>query len=322
MAVKALTGWGSAREAAKGTLDLSADARFLTLLVEGAATGVPEIGEQSYRAFRGKIEELSRQLPDRLPDEEKLALIRAILHEFETYRNSAETTLREQLAGWRALLAMLLTELFSSLGLDPASADLSTLVQVSKRLSTAEEINGWRDKFNLYLHPLDGKGPAEEQAARLRVADRSTANDNAAGLRGGGSAVEHLRKIMADHGEGFIVLFRLSCLDVVSQRFGPEAVEDCLMAVSAYLTAGLQSSDSIYHWSDSALLTILQGRPNEQILTAELERILAQNRESSINVAGRAIMLRIPLTFEITPIRKFKNADDLLRIAAHGQAKR
>jgi GGDEF domain-containing protein len=322
MALKAMAGRGSAQDAAKGTLELSADARFLTLLVEGAATGVPEIGEESYLAFRGKIEELSRQLPDRLPDEEKLALIRAILHEFESYRNSAETTLREQLAGWHALLAMLLTELFASLGLDPASTDLSSLVQISKRITTADEINGWREKFNLFLHPLDGQGPAEAQAAKLRVADRSTANDNAAGLRGGGSAVEQLRRIMADHGEGFIVLFRLSCLDVVSQRFGPEAVEDCLMAVSAYLTAGLQSSDSIYHWSDSALLAILLGRPNEQILTAELNRIIAQNRESSINVAGRAIMLRIPLTFEITPISHFKNADDLLRIAAHGATKR
>ena len=83
--------------------------------MEGAATGIPEIGEQSYRAFRSKIEVLSRQLPDRLPDEEKLALIRAILHEFESYRNSAETTMREQLAGWRALLATLLAELSAAL---------------------------------------------------------------------------------------------------------------------------------------------------------------------------------------------------------------
>ncbi len=290
--------------------------RFLTLLVEGAAAGVPEVEPEAYRGFRAKVEELARRLPDRLPDEEKLALIQSILREFTSYRNGAETALREQQAAIRSTVAALLGELLANLGVDPASADAVPLVQLAKRLSNAGEINTWRETFNLFLHPLNGKGPAEDLAGRLRTADCSTANDNAAGLRGGGSALEHLRKIMAAEGGGFIVLFRMSCLEVISQRFGPEAVEDCLMAVSAYLTAGLQSSDSIYHWSDSALLAILQGRPNEAILSAELERIMAQNRESSINVAGRTIMLRIPLTFEVTPISRLRSADDLLRISA------
>ncbi len=229
-----------------------------------------------------------------------------------------ELALREQLAGTRGLVGMLLAELkLTSLGVEATSEGAAPLLQLARRLTTAGEINAWRQKFNLFLHhSLNGKGPAEDLAARLRAADCSTANDNASGLRGGGSAMEHLRKIMEASGDGFVVLFRLSCLDVISNRFGPEAVEDCLMAVSAYLMAGLQSSDSIYHWSDSALLAILQGRPSEAILKAELERIIAQNRESSIKVAGRAIMLRIPLDFEVTPISRLSSADDLMRISA------
>jgi hypothetical protein len=66
----------------------------------------------------------------------------------------------------------------------------------------------------------------------------------------------------------------------------------------------------------------LQGRYSEFIVSAELARIIAQNRESSINVAGRAIMLRIPITFEVTPISQLHTAEDLLRISAHQAAKR
>lgn len=156
----------------------------------------------------------------------------------------------------------------------------------------------------------------------MKSADCSTANDNAAGLRGAGSAVEHLRKMMNEGADGFIVLFRLSCLDVISQRFGPEAVEDCLMAVSAFLIAGLEGEDSIYHWSDSALLAILRGRYSDFMVAAELARIIAQNRESSINVAGRATMLRIPISFELTPISQLRSAEDLLKISALHAAKR
>ncbi len=322
MNLKQLGGWGQSQPAAKDESAIPAMERCLTLLAEGAAAGVPEMDADCYRAFRAKVADLSRRLPDRLPDEEKLALISSILREFESYRNGAETGLREQLAAWRNVAAALLGELFANLGIDPASADAAPLVQQVKRLITGTEINAWREKINLFLHPLDGNGPAENMAAKLRAADSSTANDNAAGLRGGGSAVEHVRKILASRGDGFIVLFRLSCLDIISQRFGPEAVEDCLMAVSAFLTSGLESADAIYHWSDSALLAILQGRISEKIVTAELNRIIAQNRETSVNVAGRAIMLRIPVTFELTPINRLQNAEDLLRISANQDKKR
>ena len=86
------------------------------------------------------------------------------------------------------------------------------------------------------------------------------------------------------------------------------------MAVAAFLTQSLHSDDAIYHWSDSSLLAILQGRANEQILTAELERIAFQNRETSVKIGGRATMLRIPITFDLTAIDRLQNADDLCKI--------
>jgi hypothetical protein len=57
-------------------------------------------------------------------------------------------------------------------------------------------------------------------------------------------------------------------------------------------------------------------------VTAELDRIISQNRESSINVSGRAIMLRIPISFELTPINRLRNAEDVLKISALHAAKR
>jgi hypothetical protein len=322
MNLKQMGSWGQSRSTTSDDSVLPAAERCLTLLADGAAAGMPEFDADCYRGFRAKLDGLGRQLRDRLPDADKLALIGTILREFESYRNDSETALREQLAAWRNALNFLLVELLGNLGVDTASKEAAPLLALIKQIKTGAQIDDWRQKLELFLHPLDGKGPAFDMAAKLRAADCTTANDNAAGLRGGGSAVEHLGKIMAGGGDGFIVLFRLSCLDVISQRFGPEAVEDCLMAVSAFLTAGLQSNDAIYHWSDSALLAILQGRYSEFMVSAELDRIIAQNRESSINVAGRAIMLRIPISFDLTPISRLRCADDLLRISAQKATKR
>jgi GGDEF domain-containing protein len=93
-----------------------------------------------------------------------------------------------------------------------------------------------------------------------------------------------------------------------------EAVQDSLMAVSAFLTSSLRNDDAIYHWSDSSLLAVLQSPTTEQILTAAMRRIVDNNRDITIQIGGRSVMLRIPLEFEITPIDSLRTADDLRKL--------
>jgi GGDEF domain-containing protein len=294
-------------------LELPNPERFLTLIVEGVALGVPEIDAHVYKEFRSNVARLALQLPDRLPEQEKLAQIRAILQEFQNYRQAGEDELRNRSAEWHTLALLLFTELLKSLGIDRSAAKADGILHRIATASSAEKIRALHAELNLFLHP-EGADSAPAEASQFRAADHSTANDNAAGLRGGGSAMAHLRQIMAGGGKGYIVLFRLNCLNMINQRFGAEAVEDCLMAVAAFLTQSLQSDDAIYHWSDASLLAIVQGRMNEQILTAELNRIVFQNRETSVNIGGRATMLRIPLTFDVTPIERLQSPDDLYKI--------
>jgi GGDEF domain-containing protein len=180
--------------------------------------------------------------------------------------------------------------------------------------TSEQSLQDLRERLEAYLHPA-GTSSSPVEASQLKKSDFSTANDNAAGLRGGGSAIEDLKKLMEKNNQGSVVIFRLSCLNMISQRFGPEAVEDCLMAVAAFLTERLHADDTIYHWSDSSLLAILQGRPNEQILNSELERISMQNRETTVSIGGHCTMLRIPLTFDVTPIERLKSSEDLNKIS-------
>jgi GGDEF domain-containing protein len=320
MNLRQITPWSKSGLAVEAEAPISTIERTLTLLVEGTALNMPEIDPEDYKAFRGSVGRLALQLPDRLPEDDQLALIRTILHEFENYRKLSEAAIKERAAAWRGLVIMLFRDLLASLGMGSESPEARVLGREIAGLASGEQLRDWRARVEAFLHPPDAEGRALGLAS-LKAADRSTANDNAAGLRGGGSAVEHLSKIMERGGAGFIVLIRLSCLEVINQRFGKEAVEDCLMAVSAFLTASLHSDDAIYHWSDSSLLAILQGRPSEQILAAELQRIASQNRDSSINVAGRTIMLRIPLAFELTPISRLRTADDLYRLSTQSTTK-
>jgi GGDEF domain-containing protein len=314
MNLREMTAWGPSHPSEKKQPEVPNSERFLTLLAEGAALGVPEIDSEAYKDLRAGVGKLALQLRDRLPDQEKIAQIRAILREFEKYRDRSETEMRNRTSEWRGLVSFLFHELLKSLGIDPSMSKADRFPRKLPGVTSAQSVAQFHEELEKFLHPA-GADSAPEEASQFRKADHSTGSDNAAGLPGGGRAIQAVKEIKERGGKGFLVLFRLSCLNMINQRFGSEAVEDCLMAVSAFLTQSLHSSDSIYHWSDSSLLAILQGRANQQILTAELDRISMQNRETTVNIGGRPTMLRIPITYDVTPIDRLQSAEDLYKIA-------
>ena len=289
--------------------------RSLTQLTEGAASNMLAIDAADYRDFRAKVSQLALQLRDGLPDAERFALILSVLHEFEQYRKLSEEAMKDRVSGWRTLVSKLLVDLLARTGIDAGSRDAAPLVRRVASLLTGEELNGFLIQLTDFFR-LSGMDHRTLRAAQLTVAARSTANDNAAGLRGGGTALEHVRKIMERNIGGYAVLFQLNCLGMIGERFGVEAVQDSLMAVSAFLTHSLRSDDAVYHWSDSSLLAILQTPVGVPILTAAMRRIVDNNRDITIQIGGRTVMLRIPLEFEITPIDQLRTAEDLNKLSA------
>ena len=208
--------------------------RFLTLVVEGAALGVPEIDSAVYSAFRSSVGKLALQLPDRLPDEEKLAQIRAVCASSKAIAKPAKPSCATAPPIGARWFSFLFRELLKSLGIDSSLANADSCAQDGGVVS-AEHIEELRGQMESFLHPC------RRELSPGRGVTVPTA-DHYHGQRQCGRAARRRQRhrapagIMASGGKGFIVLFRLSCLNMINQRFGPEAVEDCLMAVAAFLT--------------------------------------------------------------------------------------
>lgn len=320
MGLRGITSWGKGAVAAEAEPAPDNIGTCMTALVEGVAEAMPRIDPNTYSEFRGTAARMALQIPDRMDNSDRMTVVNAILHEFENYRIGVENTLRERQKGWRSLTARLARELLTSMAVKLDSPAAQPLVEGTDRLTTAEQIKEYRELLDGFLKLRQAS--EEAKISPLKVADTSTSNENAAGLLGGGAAIEQLGKVIERGLTGFVVIFRLSCLEMVSRRFGPEAVEDCLMAVSAFLTSSLHSDDMIFHWSDSSLVAILLGRPNDHILTAELNRIAARNTDINVTIGGRSIMLRIPFSFELTPIERLKSAEDLYKVFLQDTKKR
>jgi len=283
--------------------------RGLALLVEGAALNMPEIDSPTYKLFRETVSAMVKKIPDRLPETQLLPLVKAIICEFESYRYGADSALREQLTGWRTLAGTLLGELLGALGIHPSSGSAAPLVGKVGTLASGDQIRAYQVMLEELLHP-GGKGGATDDADPSERA----AIDDVDGLRGGSAAQQHLQRVMDRGGKGFVVLFRLSCLGVIGERFGVEAVHSSLNAVSAFITQSLRSSDAVYRWSDSALLAILETPATEQMTTGTMQRIVNNNRDITVEIESRNVMLRIPLSFELIPISRFQSSDDLFKL--------
>jgi GGDEF domain-containing protein len=321
--LRQISAWGKPAQAAEPVAEpILPEERCLTLLMEGAALNTPEVDVEAYRAFRNNLSRLALQIPDRLPDQDKIVLMRTIVHEFETYGHASETALKERLAAWRALTARLLRELFGAMGVDSTTTAAKPLVENARRLLTADDIRNCQEALDNFLRPRREEETRRSLSGKLDAADLSTSNTNATGLPGGGAALDQLRHELERGSSGFIVRVRFSCLEMIHQRFGMPAVEDCLMAVAAHFTSQLNSEDRVYHWSDSSLVAILLNRYIEENLVAELERIASRNRDVSITVGDRTIVLRVPLLFDIFPLIRFKQAEDLYRFTQSTGKKR
>ena len=290
----------------------------LARLMEQAVRNVPDVDALSYKSFRSKMSKLVPQLPDAPLDSSDSELMREILHEFAHYHKSAEHAVRDQIAGWRALVGKLLGDLLSKSGIDAASPDAAALAQGVATLLSGEELRGFQVQLTDFLR-LQSVHGRHLKAAPAAVP--SASNHNAAGLRDNAAAVEQVRNIQDLSGQGYVVLFFLSSLASIKERYGNEAMQDCLMAVSAFLTRNLRSDDNIYYWNENSLLAILQTSAAETVIKSAIQRIVDNNRDITLQIGTRVVMLRVPLVFEITPIAALQNAEELLEITARKKCK-
>ena len=122
MDMKRFSAWGQTQPISGDASEIPFAERCVTLLLESVMLRAPEIDAASYREFRTNLNRLAMQISDPSTPEDKLTLLRMIVHEFENYRDASSKALRDRVAGWRGLVVKMAQELLTRSGIDPASA--------------------------------------------------------------------------------------------------------------------------------------------------------------------------------------------------------
>ncbi len=135
---------------------------------------------------------------------------------------------------------------------------------------------------------------------------------SSAGLPGPAQAKAHLMPLVGTDAQCYVALLRLTVLRTVEERYGEKAAGDYLGTVAQLLTQALGPDDQLFHWSRDVLMAVLRRHISPAAVRMEMERLIAEAREYTIEVSGRRMMIACLIAFELQPAAPFPEFSDLL----------
>ncbi len=112
----------------------------------------------------------------------------------------------------------------------------------------------------------------------------------------------------------YVVLFKLSMLQTVEQRYGEEAAGEYLNSAARFLIEALRSDDKLFHWDRDVLMAVVRRNISHGALRMEVDRLTLTSRGQVMNVNGKSIMIACPLAFDLLPVSQFSSLDDMLTV--------
>lgn len=132
-----------------------------------------------------------------------------------------------------------------------------------------------------------------------------------AGLPGPSEAREYLKPLFSPNSIHYVILVKLSVLQMIEERYGCEASEDYIQSTIRFLMHGLSSSDRLFHWSRDVLMMVVKRQVSTIALRMEIARLMQTQREYSTEIDGRLVMIATPTVFDQLPVSKFSSFDDM-----------
>lgn len=132
------------------------------------------------------------------------------------------------------------------------------------------------------------------------------------GLPGPSQAREHLAPLLGEDPQCYVVLFRITLVRTIEERYGEQAAAGYLNSGAQFLIQSLRPDDRFFHWGRDVLMAVVRRQVSPAALRMELARLLSNSREYVMEANGRSIVMAIPKTFDLQPASQFSTIEDLL----------
>ena len=132
------------------------------------------------------------------------------------------------------------------------------------------------------------------------------------GLPGPSQARELLTPLFgADH-HTYVILFKLTMLETIEERYGEEAGADYLINAAQYLTQSLRSEDRLFHWGRYVLMAVVRRTVSPVAVRMEVARLTSSPGDQVLDVHGRSIMVATSINSDFKPVSQFSGLGEML----------
>ena len=136
--------------------------------------------------------------------------------------------------------------------------------------------------------------------------------EQSAGLPGPTEAREFLESIFKGDRQGYVVLIKLTVLKILEDRYGPDAASDYLDSTIQFVLHSIGSVDRIFHLRRDELMIVIRRPLSATAMKIEMHRLMQERRDIIVDVNGRQTMVAAPTTFDVQPVSRFSNFDDIV----------
>jgi ActR/RegA family two-component response regulator len=179
--------------------------------------------------------------------------------------------------------------------------------------------------INLSLEQYSTVTAEKMLVKKARVFERATSDrdstevclwDNSegpAGLPGPSQARSFLSPLFGVDIKSYVVLFKITMLQTIEERYGEEAAGDYLNFATQSLMQSLRPNDRLFHWGRDVLMAVVNRLISQGALRLEVDRLTLSSRGYMLDVNGKKIMTACPIAFDLLPVSQFPRLDEMIK---------
>ncbi|HZL56011.1 MAG TPA: GGDEF domain-containing protein [Bryobacteraceae bacterium] len=283
--------------------------RVVSLLLQGISLHTFQFDPAVTETFQISIRKLRSQLE--LVDDEDSALLMAgaAIRLLEENNEAAEAHLHAKQNELEKVIALLSDAL-----LEVSGASEEKMVQVKEIERDIAAARG-------IAAMAAGRARMASAAEAIREAALSAAEglnaasgeiDGVTGLPDSVHGSAAISEAWGHRSDYYVAIFAAERLDAINTRFGFEAGDQVLQALSQHVTQQAITGDQLFRWRGPCVMSLMRRRLPEAHVLAEMTRTGSSRLEHSISIRDRDAIVSVSTAWQLIPLSAMKSVDAVI----------
>lgn len=310
--------------------------RMAQLLLQAIGLHAVEGDKVDYDWFSSTIAGLQTSLSQDPSPENVLAITGTAVKTLEEYNRRTSHFIRATSIELQHIVGML-TEAMAQIS-TASQTSIHRLQQLQSQIEHASQIEDVRTlKLGLADCLLSIRGECDRQR---NEADQTVANlkrgiqkvqetkapeagpvsDPLTGLLLRPAAEEAMQAACDSGAHAYAGLFLMDRLAALTSRFGAELGDEVLLLFVQHLSTALTGNDTLFRWSPTSFLALIERRESADHVRREIAKLLAQRLERTFKVGDRSVELAVTSTWVVVPLFEQPYAGIIRKLDTFGGA--